>query len=37
MRNGSKAETVCQISGAVEVLKSLATKIVRKFLEFGLF
>jgi DNA-binding MarR family transcriptional regulator len=36
MRNGSKAETISQISDAVEVLPPAVTKIVRKFAERGL-
>ena len=31
MRNGSMAETISQISDAVEVLQPAVTKIVRKF------
>ena len=36
MRNGSKAETISQISDAVEVLQPAVTKIVRKFSDRGL-
>ena len=35
-RNGSKAETISQISDAVEVLQPAVTKIVRKFSDRGL-
>lgn len=36
MRNASKAETISQISDAVEVLQPAVTKIVRKFSDRGL-
>ena len=36
MRNGTKAETISQISDAVEVLQLSVTKIVRKFSDRGL-
>ena len=36
MRNGSKAETVSQISDAIEILQSVVTKIDRKFSDRGL-
>ena len=36
MRNGSKAETISQISDAVEVLQPAVTKIARKFSDRGL-
>jgi len=35
MRNGTKAETISQISDAVEVLQLSVTKIVRKFSDRG--
>jgi DNA-binding MarR family transcriptional regulator len=36
MRSGTKAETINQISDAVEVLQPADTKIVRKFSDRGL-
>jgi DNA-binding MarR family transcriptional regulator len=36
MRSGTKAETISQISDAVEVLQPAVTKIVRKFSDRGL-
>ena len=36
MRNGTKAETISQISDAVEVLQPAVTKIARKFSDRGL-